>query len=124
MMPPMLHLYYCCNPVGFKIKKGKKLWSVKSLDVGLFHDVLIFVSYPKGMQHYTLKSIQDSKGCPVGRKEDEFAVIAELDSRPLTGPVILKLEGCKGTLLTSQTALPTSHLLVPGISAELFIKGH
>lgn len=66
------------------------------------HGVLVFVSYPERMQHYTLKSIQDSKGCSVGRKEDEFAVIAELDSRPLAGPVILKLEGCKGTLVTSQ----------------------
>lgn len=75
----------------------------QSLHVGLFYnDVLDFVSYPKRMQHYTFKSIQDSKGCPIGRKKDEFAVIAELDSRPLTGPVILKLEGCKGTLLTSQ----------------------
>lgn len=55
------------------------------------------------MQHYTLKSIQDAKGCPVGRKKNEFAIIAELDSRPLAGPVILKLEGCKGTLLTSQS---------------------
>lgn len=64
--------------------------------------MFVFVSYPKRMQHYTLKCIQDSKGCPIGRKKDEFAVIAELDSRPLAGPVILKLEGCKGTLLTSQ----------------------
>lgn len=70
--------------------------------VFFIRDVLVFVSYPKRMQHYTLKSIQDSKGCPIGRKKDEFAVIAELDSRPLAGPVILKLEGCKRTLLTSQ----------------------
>lgn len=74
----------------------------KYLYVGLFYDDwLDAVSYPKRMQHYTLKSIQDSKGCPVGRKKDEFAIVAELDSRPLTGPVVLKLEGCKGTLSTS-----------------------
>lgn len=57
------------------------------------------VSYPKGMQHHTLKSIQDAKGCPVCGQEDEFAVVAELDPRPFTGSVVLKLEGCKGTLL-------------------------
>lgn len=68
------------------------------------------------MQHDPLKSIQDAKGCPVGRKEDEFAVVTELDSRPLAGPVILELEGGKGTLWTSQshrlTFSHTGHLLL------------
>lgn len=94
----------------YKVRISQKL-----LDAGLFHATKPYVvSYPKGMQHHTLKSIQDAKGCPVGRKEDELAVVAELDSRPLAGPVILKLEGGKGTLLTSQshrfTFSHTSHL--------------
>lgn len=68
--------------------------------MGLSHDNV--VSYPKGVQHHTLKSIQDAKGCPVGREKNEFSVVAELDSRPLAGAVVLKLEGGKGTLLTRQ----------------------
>lgn len=99
-MPPMLRLYYCCSPVGLKKRVYKVRISQKLLDGSTKPYV---VSYPKGMQHHTLKSIQDAKGSPVGRKEDEFAVVAELDSRPLAGPVILKLEGGKGTLLTSQS---------------------
>lgn len=72
------------------------------------------------MQHHALKRIQDAEGCPVGRKEDEFAVVAELDSRPLAGPVILKLEGGKGTLLTSQSHRFTCSHKVTCVYAGLF----
>lgn len=80
------------------------------------------ISYPKGMQHDTLKSIQDAKGCPIRGQEDEFAVVAELDPRPFTGPVVLKLEGCEGTLMIRFTFSQSIHLLVSKLHPETLIS--
>lgn len=51
------------------------------------------------MQYSALKGIQDAKGSAIRRKKNEFPVVAELESCPLTRSVILKLEGCKWTLV-------------------------
>lgn len=55
-------------------------------------------AHPKRVHHHSFKCINEPDKAAVGGDEDEFAIIAELKSCPLTSPIILHLKGRKWPL--------------------------
>ena len=66
------------------------------------------IPHPKGMQHCPLEGVEKPQGSPVGGDQDEFPIVAELESCPFTSPVIMELEGSKRTLKKKKKK--TAHL--------------
>jgi hypothetical protein len=66
-------------------------------------------AHPKCVHHHTLECVNQSDKAAVGGDEYQFAIIAELKSCPLTGPIILHLKCCKWSLQNRKIAVPTLH---------------
>lgn len=45
------------------------------------------------MHHHSLECIDETDEAAIGGDEDEFTIIAELESCPLTSPIVLHLKG-------------------------------
>ena len=61
-------------------------------------------AHPKRMHHHSLECIDETDEAAIGGNEDELAIIAELESCPLTSPIILHLKCCKWPLQKIKTA--------------------
>lgn len=63
-------------------------------------------AHPKRVHHHSLECVNKTNEAAVGGDEDEFAIIAELKSCPLTSPIVLHLKCCKWPLQKIKAAAP------------------
>ena len=67
-------------------------------------------AHPKRMHHHSLECIDQTDEAAIGGDEDEFAIIAEFKSCPLTSPIILHLKRRKWPLQkTDSSRRPKAH---------------
>lgn len=118
MMPPVLHLYYCCNPVCLK-RKSKTLWSVRNISMLVFFMMTgwILTLTPKECSTTPLKASKIRRAAPL--VERRMSLPSLLNLIPVHSQVrsywSLKVAKgpCRQVRSDSLTCNQTSHLLAP-----------
>lgn len=58
----------------------------------------MYVPYRKSVKHRSIEGIQDTNHPSIGGNENQFPIVTEFDSSPVTGTTKPHLKGSKGTL--------------------------